>query len=229
MPSEDPSDKIIEDVAKGATKGFLEYSKEQIISLVKKLRDKKLAFIKEEKTIEVAREQYRSGESKFYHNYIKDKELLFLIGMGLTLRKVEDDYEKRQNLRNKIFQKHKLKGLHIAEFVQNGILNRYIGILLEVVQSIGDLEKQIEEVLKDVDKHALFVQSTDKLGDVIRKSIILTDSHSPNIFVISGEGIAAEMLRKDIDKIKESLKKYSLERISTERHETLFFKLITEI
>ncbi len=220
MLSNNSGDKIIENIVKGA----LEFSKDQIISLLKKLKNRKLAFIGEEKTIEIAREQYKSGESKFYHRYIRNKEMLFLIGMGLTLRRIEKDAEKRQNLRNKILRKHGIKGLHIAEFVQNGILNRYIGLLLEVVESIEDLENQIEEVLKDIRKHSIFVQNRDQIGEIIRKALTITDAFSPTIFVISGEGPAAELLKENIKKIDDSLREYSLERIITPKRECLFFK-----
>lgn len=227
MSSDNPEDKLIENAAKGAIKGALEFSKEQLILFVKKFRDKKLAFIGEQKTIETAKEQYKSGESKFYHNYIKNKELLFLVGMGLTLRKIEDDPSKRKNLREKIFYRFKVKGLHIAEFVQNGILNRYIAILLELIDSIDDLEFQIEEVLKNIEKHSLFITGFDGLGDIIRKSINITDSHKPRIFVISGEGPCASIIRENLEKITEPLKDYSYEMISNLDRECLFFKLKT--
>lgn len=215
------------EIIKDAIKASLEFSKEQIVILVKKFRDRKLAFIEDEKTIELAKEQYESGESKFYHRYIHNKELLFLVGMGLTLRKVEENAEKRQNLRLKILHKYKVSGLHVAEFVQNGILNRYTAILLELVDSIEELEKQIEDILKNIDKYSLFVQSKDRIGEILRRTINITDSHSPTIFVISGEGSCAQLLKDNIKKIEDSLKKYSLERISTSIREILFFKLIS--
>jgi hypothetical protein len=223
MSSDNP-EALIENVTKGAVKGFLEFSKEQAMLWIKKFRDKKLAFIGEEKIIQTAKEQYQSGESKFYHHYIKDKQLLFLVGMGLTLRKIENDPEKRQNFRSKILRKFDIKGLHIAEFVENGILNRYIGVLLELIDSIEDLKTQIEEVLANIEKHSLFIQTFEKVEDIIRKSIHLTDSHKPKIFVISGEGPCATILRENIPAITESLKDYSYERISKLDRECLFFK-----
>ncbi len=214
------SSEIVKDVIKAS----LEFSKEQIINFITKLRDKKLAFIEDENTIKLAKEQYESGESKFYHRYIHNKDLLLLVGMGLTLRKVEGDAEKRRNLRSKILNKHKISGLHVAEFVQNGILNRYNAILLELVDSIADLENQIEEVLKNIDKHSLFIKREDRIGQILRKTINITDSHSPTIFVISGEGSCAKLLNDNIKKIEDSLTNYSLERMNTPSREILFFK-----
>ena len=59
------------EIIKDTIEASLEFSKQQIVNFVKKFRDRKLAFIEDEKTIELAKEQYESGESKFYHNYIK--------------------------------------------------------------------------------------------------------------------------------------------------------------
>ena len=97
------SDNPLSDVAEGTTKGLLDWSAEKIVQFVQKLKDKKLAFIEEKKTIEVVKEQYNSGEAKFYQKYIHDKNLLFLVRVGLTLRKIEDDEDRVQNLRNKIY------------------------------------------------------------------------------------------------------------------------------
>ena len=73
--------------------------------------------------------------------------------MGLTLRKLEQEgeIERRQNLRRKIFDKYEIKGLHIAQFVENGILNRYIGILIDNIISLDKFRKDIMYVLKNIE------------------------------------------------------------------------------
>jgi len=60
------SDSPISDVAEGTTKAVLEWSDAKITSFIKKFKERKLAFIEEPKTIELVKEQYRSGEAKFY-------------------------------------------------------------------------------------------------------------------------------------------------------------------
>jgi FixJ family two-component response regulator len=120
-----------EDIIAGATKGALDWSVEFIKSLVEKFKDRKIAFIEDEETIKIVKEQYNSGELNFYKAYIQDKELLFIVKLGLTLRRMESDSQRRNNLRDKIFRKYEIRGLRIAQFVENGILNRYIGILID--------------------------------------------------------------------------------------------------
>ena len=189
-----------------------------------KLKDKKLAFIEELKTIEVVKEQYRSGEAKFYQNYVKDKGLLFLVKLGLTLRKLEGDEERLRNLRSKIFKKYHVEGLHIAEFVQNGVLNRYVGILLEKLTSIEDLEKDIEEILKNIEKHAIFVQGTSKKPEIIKKVDTMISAYSSRILIISGFRSAARLVSESVDTFKIILKDYDFERFSSGEKEILFFK-----
>ena len=218
------SDNFTSDAFEGAAKGALDWTAEKISSLVKKFREGKLAFIKEHKTIEIAREQYHSGEAKFYENYVKDKETLFLLRMGLALRKLENDAERRDNLREKIFRKFKVQGLHIAEFVENGMLNRYIGLLLENIDSVEDIEKNIQEILRDIDKHAIFVGTGDVRSNILKSATIKVGSHSPSIFVVAGMGFAAKVVGDCIKELIVIMKDYEFEKVSSPNREILFFR-----
>lgn len=218
------SSNSISDITEGITKGVLEFSKGQISSFIKKFRERKLAFIEDQKTIDIVREQYNSGESKFYKIYIKDKSILFMTRLGLTLRRLEENKEKQQNLRSKILKRYGVEGLHLAEFVQNGILNRYIIILLEKFISTDKLEKDIEEILKNIEKYTLFVQGTSKKAEIIKKAETIVNAHSPRIYIISGFKSAAKLVRDSLEQLTSILKNYNFERWSEGEKEILFFK-----
>lgn len=222
------SSDIVKDTAEGAVIGLLNWSKEEIKSLVNKLKDKELAFIQDEKTIKIIKEQYRSGELAIYREYIENVDLIFLLKLGLTLRKLEQekDLERRRQLREKIFNKYKVNGLHIAQLVENGILNRYIGILIDDITSIDQFKKDIMAVLQNIEKHVLFVQGDDKERDVIKTVITSISSNLPFIFVISGISSAANIVRSCENRLVEILKDYNLEKISAAQKENLFFKRI---
>mgnify|MGYP001568125875 FL=1 len=224
MSSDDSIDNSFESLAKGATKGALEWTSEKISDLVKRFRERNLAFIKEQKTIDIVREQYSSGEGKFYQRYIKDKDVLFIIRMGLTLRKIEDDGPRMSNLREKIFYKYKTRGLHIAEFVQNRLLNRYVGMLIDELESLDNLGKDIENVLKEIDKHVLFVQRIEKSQDIILKTLTIINSHSPSKFALSATKSAVEVIKECEDKLVSALTDYDLEVIREKETYNLFFK-----
>jgi hypothetical protein len=222
MSSEDP----VESIASGITRGALEWTSDFINSLALKFRDKKLAFIQDSETIQIVKDQYNSGELNFYKVYIQDKDLLFIVKLGLTLRSLEKNDEKRQNLRNKVFKKYELKGLHVAQFVENGILNRYAAILLDNLKSVDDLKKKIEDTLRNIDKHILFVKWDDNERTVVEMARTNVFANSPHIFVISGVSSAAEIVRKCEETITKLLADYNLERISSGFKENLFYKRI---
>ena len=218
----------VENATKGAVEGILTWGTEQIKNLASKFRDRKLVFIQDEKTIKLVKEQYVSGELSFYREYIDDKEMLFLLKLGLTLRGLEkgNEEERRQNLRTKIFNKYNVRGLHITQFVENGILNRYIGILIDDIVSLEKFKKDIMEVLKNIEKHVLFVKNTDKERDVIKQTTTIINSNLSMIFVVSGIASAAKIVRNCEEKLVELLNYYALEKISSEDKENLFFKRI---
>lgn len=217
------SDQLAEAV-EGVTKAALDWSFEKLASFVKKLKERKLAFIVDKKTIDVVREQYHSGESKFYAKYISNKELLFLVRMGLTLRKLEREENRLLNLRDKIYHKYGLRGLHIAQFTQSGVLNRYLGMLIEMLISEEDLENTIANVLNNIEKHTLFVLATNNGADITRKSQTIIDAHSPSIFVITGFKSAAKIVETTRPLLQNIMQNYELERFSGNEKEILFFK-----
>jgi len=216
----------LKDISEGVTKGVLSWSLEQIKSFAVKFREKELAFIQDEKTIEIVKEQYLSGELAIYREYVEDNNMLFLLKMGLTLRRIEGDIDRRKNLRDKIFDKYDVKGLHIAQFVENGLLNRYIGILIENITSVAKFKEDIKNILENIEKHVLFVKKDDTERYILSQSNIIITSHPSKIFIVSGTYNAAKIIRDCESRLKEILRDYELEKISVNEKENLFFKRI---
>lgn len=61
--------------AEGTTKAVLEFSKKEILNLVKKFKNRKLLFIKDEKSIKKVKETKNNSEFKIFKNYVKDSKL----------------------------------------------------------------------------------------------------------------------------------------------------------
>jgi len=224
MSYEDP----IKSVSEGAIKGLLNWSFDVVKNLASKFKDKELAFIQDEKTIRTVKEQYNSGELAIYKEYVKDKNILFLLKMGLTLRKLEEEKEdeRKKNLRNKIFDRYGVKGVHISQLVENGILNRYIGILIEGIVSLEKFKEDLRNVLENIEQHVIFVRVGDQGRNIIKQAITITSSHSPIIFIVSGIFSAAEIVRDCERKLIELLNDYTMEKISSKNKENLFFRRI---
>ena len=148
--------------------------------------------------------------------------------MGLSLRKLENEgeRERKQRLREDIMKKYDVKGLHVAKFVENGILNRYIGILLDDISSIEDFKEKINEIIENIEKYVVFVKGTDSERFVLDLCLRKTTSNLSMIFIVSGIGSAAELIRKIEDRLIALLKDYELEKMSRGENENLFFKRI---
>lgn len=223
------SSEPLKDIAEGAVKGALNWTADFIKQLAKNFQENKLKFIKDKENIEIAKEQYNSGELQIYKSYIKDKKKLMILRMGLVLRKLENkgEKERKQNLREIIMKKYEIKGLHTAQFVENGILNRYIGILLDDISSVEKFKERINEIIDNIEKYVIFVKGYDSERLILKSCKIITTTYLPMIFIISGIGSAAEIVKKIEDRLVELLKdNYELEKMSKGDKENLFFKRI---
>lgn len=158
MSSHDP----VASAAKGLVKGTLEWTHEKIKELVVKFKNKNLVFIEDTETIDLVKKQRETGEWNFFKEYVKDDKLRILFQMGLALRKLEKDKKSIEldNLRRKIFKKHGPKGLHIAQFIQNGFFSKYVGNMLSRATTSHKLKFEIEDLFNDVDKRVVFIQTT---------------------------------------------------------------------
>ena len=217
-----------EGIGKGAVKGALEWGENFIKDLAKRFKEKGINFIEDKNTLEIAREQYNSGELQIYKHYIENKNKLMILRIGLVLRKLErlGEKERKQKLREDIMKKYEIKGLHIAQFVENGILNRYIGILLDNICSIEKFKERINEIIDNIEKYVLFVKSEDNERFILDHSLRTTTANLSMIFIISGIFSAAKIVQNCEERLKELLVDYELEKMSTGEKEILFFKRI---
>ena len=212
-----------EGIGKGIIKGTFEWGESFIKDLVKRFKEKGINFIEDKNTLEIAREQYNSGELQIYKHYIKDKNKLMILRMGLVLRKLErlGERDRKQKLREDIMKKYEIKGLHIAQFVENGVLNRYIGILLDDISSIEKFKERINEIIENIEKYVLFVKSSDNERFILDFCLRTTTSNLSMIFIVSGMGSAGEIIKKIEEKIIVLLNDYELEKMSRGQNENL--------
>lgn len=198
-----PDDDPIKSAAQGITEGTLSWAKAEISAWVKKFLHREVAFIQDEDTISLALKQYRSQERELYTKYITDKNFQFLAIMGMTLRQVENNQVKLQNLRDKIHSKYSAQGLRIAQAVENELLLTLIGILIPRIKVVVDLQKILDDLLKSVDKYVVFIKHTD---DVDEKTTVLKtrlDVSVPPVFVFCGAGTAmnkAMEIRRNLER-----------------------------
>lgn len=181
MPSEE-----LQDATAGAVKGSLSWGEEKIKSLVRKFINRELQFIQDDDTINLVKQQLKSGEWSLFSQYVKDHDLKLLVQMGLTLRKLDADKELKalQNLRDKIVWRYRKKGLHIAQFVQSKILNEFIGSVADKAGSVSELIENVENLLNNLENYTLFVQKTDAFDNKLEEIKIKLTAMPPDFFII---------------------------------------------
>jgi len=226
--SSEPIKDLGEGIGKGAVKGVLEWGENVIKDLAKKFKEREINFIEDKNTLEIAREQYNSGELQIYKHYIEDKTKLMILRMGLVLRKLQrlGERDRKQRLREDIMKKYEIKGLHIAQFVENGVLNRYIGILLDDISSIEKFKERINEIINNIERYVLFVKSGDDERFILDFCLKTTTSNLSMIFIVSGMGSAVEIIKRVEMRLVALLRDYELEKMSKGDNENLFFKRI---
>lgn len=185
-------EKIIEATSKGITKGTLEWTEEKVINLIKKFKNKNLAFIQDEEAINDAKEQRKKGEWAFFNKYIKNKDYHILFQIGLTLRSYEQQRKDFRPLQRKVINKYGEWGLHIVHFVQNGLFSKYIGNILERISSDKEIKSEVETLFKNIDNTVVYIRRTDNPKQKINMIITKIRAHSPETFIISSIGGATD-------------------------------------
>ncbi len=204
-------DSPLVDAVEGATKGVLSWSEEKIKDLVAGFNDRRYVFVKNKETIDLIREQLKSGDWSLCKQYLKDSRLKILVQMGLALRKLESKPEQLLDLREKISKKYQYSGLHIAQVVQNGILTEFIGAIASRVNSEAELVEAVESVLLNVDKWVLFIKSTDSVDRRVNEINIKLQANNPQSMILFSCNSAVETCRKIKESIEKELLDYSVQ------------------
>lgn len=212
-------------VSKGVTEGIINWTEEKAKGLVKKFRNRELAFIEDPETINLAKKQRRTSEWELFKRYVDAYHLRVIFSLGLTLRTLEKRGKPVDKLRRNIQMKYGSKGLHIAYFVQNGFFGRLLGNILEREQTPDKLSKAILNMFTNIENTVVFVSSRDTKEDLEKKAkqiIIKINSHNPKTFIISSIGRATGKCSKVRKMVMKNISGYTLELNKAEKREICF-------
>ncbi len=222
MASEDP----IKSATKGVTEGALEWTEEKVKQLARKFKDRKIAFVQNPETIEVAKEQRNSSEWGLFRNYVDDERLHILFQMGLTLRRVEKDKPQCDHLRDRIVKKYGPEGLHIAQFVQNGLFGKYIANILDKGLTIDQIELEIQQLFENIELTNSYVQNYSNVEKEAAKITARIQSNNPSTYIISGSKSATVKCRQVKDTVMRRITGYTAELYRTEIKEIYFLNRV---
>ena len=208
-------------IARGAVRGALDWTTEQVEAFAAKLLNRDLAFVQNEQTIDQIQEERKGEEYLILKQHISNPRLRVLVVMGLTLRRLErDPADKRRlhSLRNKILRKYGASALRAAELVQRGIVGILYMTIISESRSPADISTAIENLLENVDQYAVFIQERDGIRATVDDLVIRIRANQPRTFVILGYGVAIEKAKKVVEGVLEKLPKtYGVERHETEK------------
>jgi len=212
------------DAIAGMIKGVLSWTEDKIKEYLTKFKHRDLAFIEDPQTITLAVEQRKKSEWDLFKKYIDDYDLRVLFQTGLTLRVLENTNKDRlESLRGRILKKHGPKGLHIAQFVQNGFFGKYIGNILERASTPEELKSGIKNLLNNIEKTCLFVNVRDDVEKRSQEAIIKINANCPETFIISSIGSAMKKCEKIKEKVMKGISGYTIELYKTDIKEIYFF------
>lgn len=92
------NDDPVASATRGAVRGALDWTKDQVVELVKKFRNRKLAFVQSEETVSLILNERRREEWTILKRLLKDKDLRIQASLGLALRRLERDPEETERL-----------------------------------------------------------------------------------------------------------------------------------
>ena len=168
----------IERAAEVAIKASLDWSIDKIKELALKFKNNDISFLEDPEAFKEVQNQLKTEEWQFYKRYVKDKYLRILIKLGLMLRKFEANPSKLQDLRDKIRIRYDVRGLRIAQFIQNETLLKFSGTLLKINNATG-ITQTVEDLLKNVDRDVVFIKEEDKPDDLVNELRIRILNHLP--------------------------------------------------
>jgi len=199
LNGEDPVEKL----AAGAAKGGLDWGSKKIKEFVNKFKNRELVFIEDSETIELVKEIRQKSEWDLFDQYVEEKDQRLIIQMGITLRSLESDSDRLQNLRSKITKKYGARGLHLAQFVQNQILTKLVTSMVEDGYKKPDIEENIKKFLEDIDKFTLFIKNEDDVEDTVDTIITRIKANVPKVLILFGSGNASDKVEEIVSEVEE--------------------------
>ncbi len=219
------SDPIIKDAAEGATKGLLNWTKEQISDFANKIINKDIAFVQDRELIELIKEQKQSPAYDFYKRYVNAKDYRNLVNLGLTLRKLDKNKDKLEKFRSKIYDAYGTRGLHICEFVASNILSKFIATRIDAARSNQDITNEVETIFKNIDKDYRFVKNGDNPKIKSKELIFYLNGSLPEIVILVSKGNAQRICKEIIKFITKQIdSSYKMDSISEVGEFVVFIK-----
>jgi hypothetical protein len=142
--------------------------------------------------------------------------------LGLTLRKLENQPDQLVPLRDKIVNKYDAKGLHIAQFIQDGLFGKFLGNALERTSTPQKLRFEIKNLFDNIEQTVVFVKETDDVDKKTEEVVAKLRANSPSTFIICSSGYAKKKCEQIKEKTMKKISGYVAERSETQFKQIYF-------
>jgi hypothetical protein len=170
-------------------------------ALAQKIQEHRAVVVTDAPGFRAAKEARRSGEFQRYKLYISDRDLRIVVMSGLLLRRFEDhpdDQPRVQEIRQRLHARYRTTGVRQAEFVQRGMLLRVIDALEQTGLPRHEVARQVEALLRRVEKHTRFVREDDRIEQLAHEIAVRTLEEAPDTFIVFAKGRAREIAREAV-------------------------------
>ncbi len=220
----------LEDVAKGAAEGttnaIIEHTPDWIHKVSIRLRDKEVAFIRDNELIEAIIKEKKTGEWNMINQFLLPQtEYAIPIRIGLTLRDItgKETKQRIRYLRTSLREEYGKDGLHIAELTENGLVTEYLVYILRQGVQVQEAMNSFNRFLELSEDVTIFVETTSGIKSTV--SLIKTrldSSGGLHTVIVIGRGSCKPKVSKIVEEIGDDPRKYVMIRRETTDLLTVF-------
>ncbi|MDG6914711.1 MAG: hypothetical protein JRN58_09430 [Nitrososphaerota archaeon] len=203
----------MEDIAKGATKGFFEHWEEKLPDWLSRLKNHEIRFIQDKQTYEIAKNESENPEYKLFKQFADKGWPRLVFKLGLALRAIESDKEKIELLKTDIVRRDGVDGVRAAQLAQRGILTQLLTQLTKLLGNEADVKKKLNLFLENVSEIVLWVESRDRvrvkrLCDLVKTKV---DGSALQMTIVLGSGSAKSIVRSILECVKKDMRNYYMQ------------------
>lgn len=180
--------------------------------LAAKLLNRDAAFLQDPSTVASVRDARKTAEYLSLRRFVEDRHERVLLQLGIVWRGYQGDQTRIERERAKVIRAHGLRGLHLAEAMQAGLLALIENELAQIGLSAAALRLEMRAVVDEIDEFVTFIQtessSTEELSVLMHKA----RSFYPRVFVVAGSGKAVEVAIEVAREASKRLRDYRVRR-----------------
>ncbi|MDR1992744.1 MAG: hypothetical protein LBQ98_04490 [Nitrososphaerota archaeon] len=216
------SDDPIASIAKGVTSAVIEWTEEKFNALLSEIRDGDMKIVNDIDTYQVMKGQKKSPEFGLFTKYICDDRLRKLFRIGLSLRALEANIEKRNALRTRTEALYAKVGLYIAEFIQNGFFLKYLDTVIKREKTETGIRNELMDFFKNFEKRVTSIKEMDEVKKTAHGISTRILSNLPRTYIIFCNVAATQTCSAVKEIVMSEITGYTFEVYKTSTKEVYF-------